>query len=245
MPRPTRIFAGMQHGHLTVVREIEQRKNGRKFFECRCECGKTVAIRSSHFYPERQHCSQQCSFLASKRVVDLTGQRFERWLVLSPAGICDTTGWAMWNCRCDCGMERTAAGAQLTAGLTRSCGCLGRDMRATGRTPEEEKAVRRERSRLSARKNPARMKANKIKYEKKLAKATPDWLTPEDWTAMNAVYEEARRLTRETGTPHQVDHIFPINGKTVSGLHVPSNLQILTKAANVAKSNRYAELSGD
>lgn len=118
-------------------------------------------------------------------------------------------------------------------------------MRATGRTPEEEIEFKRASARASNRKNPARIKANKIKYEKKLAKATPDWLTADDWAAMNAVYEEARRLTQDTGIKHQVDHIFPINGKTVSGLHVPGNLQILTQAENVAKSNRYAELLGD
>jgi 5-methylcytosine-specific restriction endonuclease McrA len=245
MPRPTRIFAGMQHGHLTVVREIEQRKNGRKFFECRCECGKTVAIRSSHFYPERQHCSQQCSFLASKRVVDLTGQRFERWLVLSPAGICDTTGWARWNCKCDCGTERIVAGAQLTAKLSRSCGCLGKDIQRKGRTLEELVELRRTRSREANRNNPARVKAAKIRYEYRLTRATPEWLTDEQWAEMNAVYFQARRLTRRTGVRHQVDHIVPLKGKSVSGLHVPWNLQILTQQENVTKSNRYAELLGD
>ena len=62
---------------------------------------------------------------------------------------------------------------------------------------------------------------------------------------MNDIYEEARRLTRETGVHHQVDHIVPLQGKTVSGLHVFSNLQILTQVENVSKSNRYAELLGD
>ena len=45
-----------------------------------------------------------------------------------------------------------------------------------------------------------------------------------------AFYSESRRLTRETGTPHEVDHIIPI---AKGGLHCQTNLQVLT-----AKENR-------
>ena len=53
------------------------------------------------------------------------------------------------------------------------------------------------------------------------------------------VYAEANRLTAETGIPHEVDHIVPLVSPVVCGLHVEHNLQVLTRAANQKKGNRY------
>lgn len=242
-PRNIDIFEGTKHGHLTVIREVERDKQGISRYECKCDCGRLTVLRTGHFTPSRRFCSRQCTFLSSLRIPDLTGKRFSKWTVLGRAGLNGRR--STWKCRCDCGTERTLAGVSLSAGQTLSCGCLLKDIRCLDMTPEERLEHKRAQARATNRKNPARIKANKIKYEKKLSKATPAWLTKKDWDEMNAVYETARRLTQETGIKHQVDHIHPINGKTVSGLHVPRNLQILTQAQNVSKSNRYAELSGD
>jgi hypothetical protein len=60
-------------------------------------------------------------------VVDLTGRRFDRWLVLNQAPSrrmpCGVPA-VYWLCRCDCGAEKEVYGGSLRNGVSRSCGCL-------------------------------------------------------------------------------------------------------------------------
>ena len=61
------------------------------------------------------------------------------------------------------------------------------------------------------------------------------------WANMKAIaeiYKKAAELTRDTGVPHAVDHIYPLQSKYMCGLHVETNLQILTKSANSIKNNK-------
>lgn len=60
---------------------------------------------------------------------DLTGQRFGRLLVLKRDGI-NASRNTMWACRCDCGLMIRVAMSNLTAGHTKSCGCLYVESRA-------------------------------------------------------------------------------------------------------------------
>lgn len=72
--------------------------------------------------------------------------------------------------------------------------------------------------------------------------ATPPWLTKEHLLEIQKFYSEAKRLTKETGIIYEVDHIIPLQGKNVCGLHVPWNLQLLTETENRKKSNKIGDL---
>jgi hypothetical protein len=91
------------------------------------------------------------------------------------------------------------------------------------------------------KKNADKVAAFIATYRATRLKATPKWLTAEDRKKILEIYTLARKLTRETGIIHEVDHIIPLQGKTVCGLHVPSNLQILTKEENSRKRNNFEE----
>lgn len=67
-------------------------------------------------------------------------------------------------------------------------------------------------------------------------KQAPPWA---DLEAIKAIYAEALRLTNETGIPHHVDHIIPLQGRLVCGLHVHNNLRAVPATENLKKSNSF------
>jgi hypothetical protein len=69
---------------------------------------------------------------------------------------------------------------------------------------------------------------------------TPRWQTKEDREQIQQIYIDCRRITKETGIIHHVDHIVPLVGKYISGLHVPGNLRIIPGSENCRKSNKWS-----
>ena len=57
------------------------------------------------------------------RLIDLTGKRFGRLLVLRRNGTAKD-GTPLWECQCECGNIRDIRGTALRSGSTLSCGCL-------------------------------------------------------------------------------------------------------------------------
>lgn len=75
-------------------------------------------------------------------------------------------------------------------------------------------------------------------YRKKVRQATPPWA---DKAAIRKIYAEAKIMTRATGLVHSVDHIVPLRGEFVWGLHVEYNLRVVLHEDNMRKGNRCEE----
>lgn len=69
--------------------------------------------------------------------------------------------------------------------------------------------------------------------------AKPSWLSAEMELEIKRFYTHAKDCYLVTGEEYEVDHIIPIKGKDICGLHVPWNLQVLPKDLNRRKSNTY------
>lgn len=106
-------------------------------------------------------------------------------------------------------------------------------------------AAWRDANREKARDN---VRSSRIKYPQRHAnyqsmrranknQATPKWLSPIQLAQLQEFYDISSAISMQTGIAHHVDHICPLNGEFVKGLHVPWNLQVLPASENIRKSN--------
>ncbi len=88
--------------------------------------------------------------------------------------------------------------------------------------------------------NRARYNAHCRKYELSKLNRTPLWLTPTQLAEIKEFYVLAKELQwlSNPTDPLEVDHIIPLQGENVSGLHVPWNLQIVPRSLNRSKGNQ-------
>ena len=85
--------------------------------------------------------------------------------------------------------------------------------------------------------NPDKVNAATAKRRASKLNATPNWLTEEHHKDIEQFYWLAKDLCAVTGERYEVDHIVPLQGENVSGLHVPWNLQVLPRDINASKGN--------
>ncbi len=109
--------------------------------------------------------------------------------------------------------------------------------KAANRSPEERRAARNRHK----ERNPDLYKELVSLRRRRFRQATPKWLTPEDKLEIRLKYRLAIEMTRRTGVRYAVDHIVPLLGDTVSGLHVPWNLEVITQEENLKKSNKHVD----
>ena len=87
--------------------------------------------------------------------------------------------------------------------------------------------------------NPAIGAARTQKYLTSKSHRTPKWLTLDDFWMISEAYELAALRTKLFGFSWHVDHVVPLRGALVSGLHGPHNLQVIPGLDNMRKSNQF------
>jgi hypothetical protein len=120
---------------------------------------------------------------------------------------------------------------------------LGRAWRAKNADAERERRrlhrlanldrIRKARRRHYAENKVAYLEAAR-RREIKARRAMPPWA---DIGMIKEIYELREQITQETGIPHHVDHIIPLQGRNVCGLHVHNNLRVIPARENLKKSN--------
>lgn len=109
----------------------------------------------------------------------------------------------------------------------------------------EDKKTERTKKTLSHRKykkeNPAKMNSLSNKRRASKLGATPFWLTKAHHAEIESMYASSLKMRELTGHEYHVDHIVPLQGKNVSGLHVPWNLQVIRAEDNLKKSNKLEQ----
>lgn len=96
-----------------------------------------------------------------------------------------------------------------------------------------------EQQRLYRRETKDEANARTAKRRAALSERTPPWLTREQFAQMQKVYKLAKEIGKTTGEPQHVDHIVPLRGRRVSGLHVPWNLRVVPAVLNIQKGNKH------
>jgi 5-methylcytosine-specific restriction endonuclease McrA len=69
-------------------------------------------------------------------------------------------------------------------------------------------------------------------------RSIPKWANE---SKIREIYEQCSEINRVSSEKHVVDHIIPLQGKNVCGLHVDYNLRIITAQENATKANKLLE----
>jgi hypothetical protein len=147
---------------------------------------------------------------------DIIGNRYGRLTVMLDCG--QNKGKQFkYIVVCDCGESKVVVGNSLVTGVTKSCGCIKREVLIAKNYKHGQAYTSKYRVSY----------VRKAELKRKLR--MPVW----------ANQEKIDDIYRNKPDGHEVDHIIPLSGKTVSGLHVHNNLQYLPKQENRLKSNRF------
>ena len=126
---PSLDLTGYRFGKLLVVALASHTPYQPTKWRCVCDCGNTTIASVGDL---RCGDTKSCGCLryerAKERIIDLTGKRYGRLLVIDYAGTLSHR--SAWQCKCDCGKVNIITSHGLRQGTTRSCGCLALESRS-------------------------------------------------------------------------------------------------------------------
>lgn len=158
--------------------------------------------------------------LVTNKGKDIKNYRFGRLTVISDCGK-DLHGNLKWVCICDCGESKVITGTNLRRKLIVSCGCYRK---------EKSKETLTKINITHGQSYTKEYKTfNSTKYDKAQKNQMPKWANIQ---AIKDIY-----MNRPKG--YHVDHIIPLQGNNVCGLHVETNLQYLPASENISKGNKF------
>jgi len=209
-----RDLTGERFRMLTVLRLADKRIGGKVTWDVMCDCGTTKSFTGNiltHGGVISCGCAQKMVRI-ERLDRDWRGEKVGRWQVLDvmPTKVGDRI---VWQVECECGTTSQLPTHVLTGARSLSCGCLRNDLQ---RTHGMTGTVEYDRHRLAKR------------------RAFKKTRTPK-WSDLGRIREIYKRCPQG----YHVDHIVPLEGKAVSGLHVPDNLQYLPARVNQSKSNKF------
>jgi hypothetical protein len=107
------------------------------------------------------------------------------------------------------------------------------------KTYERTKDKHLAQKRIYRQTNKAKVNALAKAYKVRKKNRIPKWVDKDHMWLIKEAYELAQLRTKQFGFSWHVDHIVPIQGELVSGLHVIENLQVIPAIENIKKKNKF------
>lgn len=121
-PKNNKDVSGIRFGRL-IAKEIIYKKP-RYWWKCLCDCGNEKLVTLNHLENGAvKSCG--CYRTEFKNKIE-KGNSYGHWTAIEKSDERDVTGSVMWLCKCRCGIERFVSSSSLSAGKSKSCGCIGK-----------------------------------------------------------------------------------------------------------------------
>lgn len=231
-------ITGQKFGKLTAIKPLYSNTKNSIVWECICDCGNVFECAISKLTSgNTKSCGCGKKDAVHKRLTDITGNRYNRLVVLEYAY---TKGQARyWKCQCDCGNITYTSSNCLSTGHTKSCGCANREPTVQTHGLSKQTPlyfVWKELRHRCSNKNHKQYK----NYGARGIKVCSEWEDFEvfyDWSVKNGYTEEKLPNGKNKWTIDRID---------VNGDYEPNNCRFVTneEQANNKRNTLYFDYKG-